>query len=44
MNSTVICEVARDAGIGLKQAKDAGVEVFDRQELVKAGVPRGHCG
>jgi hypothetical protein len=41
MNSTVICEVARDAGIGLKQAKDASVEVFDYRELVKAGVHKG---
>lgn len=35
-NSSIICEVARDAGITLKQARGAGVE-FDLRELQKAG-------
>lgn len=39
MNSTAVCEVARDAGIGIKLARNCGVAPFDLRELTKAGVP-----
>lgn len=36
--STGVCEVARNAGLTLKVARESGVESFDLKELKKAGV------
>ena len=38
-SSTSVCEVARDAGVTLERAREAGVEPFDLRELRKAGIP-----
>jgi hypothetical protein len=37
-NSSGVCEVARDAGLSLNRARDAGVCERDIVELTKAGL------
>jgi hypothetical protein len=37
-DSSGVCEVMRDAGITLRDAKAAGVSAYDLKELRKAGV------
>jgi len=37
-DSTGVCEVARLAGLTIKAAREAGVDSFDINELVRAGV------
>jgi hypothetical protein len=39
LGSTGVCEVARNAGITLSVAREAGTDLFDLLELKKAGVP-----
>lgn len=37
-NSSVICEVARDAGLSLHRIRAVGVDAFDWKELRRAGL------
>lgn len=40
-DSTGVCEVARNAGITIKIARESGVDPYDLKELKKAGVHNG---